>query len=33
MIQFTRDILHDFNFATSREWLETDGIRAGNPFC
>jgi predicted glycogen debranching enzyme len=26
MIHLTRDILHDFNSATSREWLETNGI-------
>ena len=26
MIHLTRDILHDFNWATSREWLETNGI-------
>jgi predicted glycogen debranching enzyme len=26
MIHLTRDILHDFNAAISREWLETNGI-------
>src|SRR6185295_13408706 len=26
MIRFTTDVLHDFNAATSREWLETNGI-------
>src|SRR5215831_18166576 len=26
MIQLTKDILHDVNAATSREWLETNGI-------
>jgi predicted glycogen debranching enzyme len=26
MIQLTKDILHDINAATSREWLETNGI-------
>jgi predicted glycogen debranching enzyme len=26
MIQLSRDILHDFDAATSREWLETNGI-------
>src|SRR6516225_4480956 len=26
MIIFTKDILHDFEAATSREWLETNGI-------
>src|SRR5215510_9053441 len=26
MIHFSGEILHDFNAATSREWLETNGI-------
>jgi len=26
MINFTTDVLHDFEAATSREWLETNGI-------
>src|SRR5215831_14626070 len=26
MIRLTKDILHDMNAATSREWLETNGI-------
>ena len=26
MIQLTKNILHDIHAATSREWLETNGI-------
>jgi len=26
MINFTTDVLHNFEAATSREWLETNGI-------